>query len=707
LTTDSADPVDRIGPWRQERSDPGADDPARWVPVGTRSSGVLAMVDPAGLVGPVGGGWSLDWWIGAEDRWYLPAREIAVRQALVDNSPVVETRQRVPGGDIVHRVLAAQGPVGLGGREAIVVELTNETPVPVAVALAIRPYAVDADGSVRRIVPHDERTIGIDDAWTLIADRDARKVAATDDGTDPLAIVTRGEASASWEPVEDDRGRASLVLIFPLPHTASMRVALVAGGPPDDAGAALDGSVLEGLPGADAVASGWAQQADHGLRAVLPDEALSTAFTAARRRLVLGAPDLVEETTGTDQALIARAFAELGHHDDLRPVVGGLLERQRLNGAVPDRVGSEAATGAALALLGWWWRHDPRPDLLGELVGPIAKAAHRVERRRAGRRHRRDPKKAGLLPEGPQPVELGGPTMAYLDDWWSAAGLFEASALLTAAGQSEAAADAVSLGRAVLDDLDRSLRAVTPGLVDDVIPVGPDRSVDEAIIGVLPALAPLRVVDGADGRVTRTIELIRARLVGEGGWVRSGVAGATASPWLTACLAMYELEQGDVRAIDRLDWLVRAGGPTTSWPGRLDQRGVGRGGRGDDPVATALFVLLVRALLFSERRPVGAVPAEGLDILPVIPRSWLGQSIEVHDAPTTFGRFGFAIRWHGERPALLWELVPAPGAPVPGIACPSLAPGWSTSEPVGETLLPAPLPAAEGTVMMGDDVSFS
>ena len=34
-----------------------------------------------------GRGWSLDWWIGAEDRWHLPAEEAAVRQQLVGRQP--------------------------------------------------------------------------------------------------------------------------------------------------------------------------------------------------------------------------------------------------------------------------------------------------------------------------------------------------------------------------------------------------------------------------------------------------------------------------------------------------------------------------------------------------------------------------------------------------------------------------------------------
>src|SRR4051794_7686763 len=64
----------------------GAGDP-RWTLVGTVDSPVATAVDPAGLV--VGEGWSLDWWIGADDRWHLPAREAAVRQTALEGAPVV------------------------------------------------------------------------------------------------------------------------------------------------------------------------------------------------------------------------------------------------------------------------------------------------------------------------------------------------------------------------------------------------------------------------------------------------------------------------------------------------------------------------------------------------------------------------------------------------------------------------------------------
>ena len=42
-----------------------------WTAVGNLASPWEAIVDPRGLVTPWVGGWSLDWWIGAEDRWYI------------------------------------------------------------------------------------------------------------------------------------------------------------------------------------------------------------------------------------------------------------------------------------------------------------------------------------------------------------------------------------------------------------------------------------------------------------------------------------------------------------------------------------------------------------------------------------------------------------------------------------------------------------
>jgi hypothetical protein len=106
---------------------------------------------------------------------------------------------------------------------------------------------------------------------------------------------------------------------------------------------------------------------------------------------------------------------------------------------------------------------------------------------------------------------------------------------------------------------------------------------------------------------------------------------------------------------------------------------------GHHPLATAAVLLAIRALLVVERDPAT------LAILPVLPPAWAGQAVEVHDAPTALGTLSFAVRWHGPRPALLWELS-GPARERFRLEAPGLDPRWSTTEVSGEVLLEGPTP---------------
>jgi hypothetical protein len=66
---------------------------------------------------------------------------------------------------------------------------------------------------------------------------------------------------------------------------------------------------------------------------------------------------------------------------------------------------------------------------------------------------------------------------------------------------------------------------------------------------------------------------------------------------------------------------------------------------------------------------------------------WTGAAVEAHGLPTVGATtVSFAIRWHGARPAILWE---QSGEPIE-LTSPVLAPGWSTTEARGEALWPEP-----------------
>ena len=117
----------------------------RWTTVGNLDSPVAALVDPAGGSPSTGAGWSLDWWIGAEDRWHLPAR---------GGGRAPAARRRQPGGGDAgphperrRRVTAPTAPAARAARTCSWWRSQNDSKVPVALALAVQPHDAAAASS--------------------------------------------------------------------------------------------------------------------------------------------------------------------------------------------------------------------------------------------------------------------------------------------------------------------------------------------------------------------------------------------------------------------------------------------------------------------------------------------------------------------------------------------------------------------------------
>lgn len=136
-------------------------------------------------------------------------------------------------------------------------------------------------------------------------------------------------------------------------------------------------------------------------------------------------------------------------------------------------------------------------------------------------------------------------------------------------------------------------------------------------------------------------------------------------------------------------------GPGGAWAG---ERG------GDDPALRAAFLLALRDSLVTERDGC-------LDLLAGVGVEVAGSRspIEAHRLVTGYGVLSFGLRWHGPRPALLWELVPPSTslgswaaalaglgagegarrseAEAPLLRATALAESWSSRRPAGDELL--------------------
>jgi hypothetical protein len=90
--------------------------------------------------------------------------------------------------------------------------------------------------------------------------------------------------------------------------------------------------------------------------------------------------------------------------------------------------------------------------------------------------------------------------------------------------------------------------------------------------------------------------------------------------------------------------------------------------------------------LAAQRAAMASVRDGAVDLLPCWPNDWFGQGLDIYGERVGDLSVSFALRWHGERPALLWDITGS----VTSVRCPGLDPTWSTSAAKGEVLLAAP-----------------
>ena len=799
-----------------------------WTTIGMPETFDRADVDPRGLVEL--SNWSLDWWVRAGEEWVFPSRAAAVRQRLVEGMPVVETVLRVGGGDVVHRVGAARGTsVRLdeaqrhvnqrrGKRttrdstsavpEVFVVEITNDTPAPVAVALAARPHHLGAfEHEDREIwewsnawcidsITVDGRVMTLDhdlaraaNRTAMIFDRAPGDVVLGSDGADCAdALLEAGEQATTGQPssvpvsigggashaeptsmlrsepastprperapvsVRCPQRLANAAAVFPLVAGATLRAAVVERGSVfewDDAGSpALGAAVLDAVPGVDRVANGWRARVDAGCRLDLPGGRLTDAALAARAAQLLSttpfddgpgiAGPMLASALYTDAQFAGDdlvqllALVESGVPEQVRDLLLRQAQAQDFSGVTTSM--GISVTGTTLVLAEHLLSLHPDPAF-AQGIGEFAAAAVRWL--------------------------LRGQADLREEPWTIREGLRAGYRILLRLGAGRAAnalqREAMSLSEALRVDVvgTEASRASSRGRR-----AGRHASVPSAdAIGSLSfyrdrlGLVPWETSGDSNLRARRTARLARQVSGGTssnveseqpdrrwewlshdtGLWIHAAVPWAPPLPFVgaepadgtptdfvddaaascghdmvaTALLAFAEARPAPGRAFGRLEALVSVASPTLNWPTFMHpQLRTGTNGTGHDLVVGGLFVRTLLRLLVdvpdkdldSSDLPVSGAANDApasLRLAAHWPAAWLGQPVEVHDVPTRIGIVSWAVRWHGERPALLWDVAPHnPDATPPAVTAPGLDPAFSATGWQGEVLLAAP-PTAE------------
>ena len=210
--------------------------------LGIRGGGWNAIVNERGSVRLNDGSPVLDWHIAADDRWHDPSTEPSVRQTRRAGVPVIETRLRIPGGDAIQRVYAVADAGGL-----VVIEITNESTLPIAVAFT-RPDLV----SSRTPSPRGAQGIEL-----------------------PVGSV-----------------------VFPVAHGSTLRVALRA---PMHVANAIENAVVdvERLPSFEQLQKGWLKSVEQAGYVIVPEGAVAPLVARLRSdALILSGHEIEDWSIG-------------------------------------------------------------------------------------------------------------------------------------------------------------------------------------------------------------------------------------------------------------------------------------------------------------------------------------------------------------------------------------------------------------------------
>jgi hypothetical protein len=324
------------------------------VVIGALGHADRGVVDPGGLLTPCGQAWSIDWWVQSGNAWHLASRGAVVRQRLVGHAPVVETAMRVGGGDVVCTAYGVPG----GGA---VVDVTNQTPMPIAVALVVGPARPDAAG-VETIAWDGQRGVCVDGRPAVLFARVPAGAAGRSWEEEEL-LVRLESSDASWRTVRCARRRAQAAFVFPLPRTTSARAVVALGADP----VRLPSSV----PGPAEVARGWDRLVASALAVDLPAQRLGDAVEVCRRRLLLAqdaAPPARAVATAAQWGLVAPSSApkRRGRRRVPRPSGPGPAISHRSGGLDPratlERAVFELAEGEADGLVRLRWALEVATD---------------------------------------------------------------------------------------------------------------------------------------------------------------------------------------------------------------------------------------------------------------------------------------------------------------------------------------------------------
>ncbi len=617
-----------------------------WTAVGLPGSTREVVVDPRGWVTPWFDGWSLDVWVELGSDVLYPSREAKCEQRHVDGLPVVLTTFERSQYRLELEALVGQASqLECVFVSAKVINLTDEALAP-RLLFSIRPFNGEGGSLVKSIALVDDHTFAINGSLGLQFAARPSLVYCSNSREGDCAFFRNAQQPRPSS--ECPGGLATAFAAFDLRVDAHGEAVVVASATTEPQPLKSNTvSRMRRYHHADQQAETkavWKQHLARGLRIDLPDKNLVNAFNLCKCHLML-ADDGDHITPGPmtyhhywfrDSAYMVTALDRMGLHDDARRKLLNYPHRQDRDGFFLSQPGEWDSAGQAIWTLVEHYRLSEDRHFLESVFDPLIKGADWIVRTR--KKENRPGPTFGLLPPGFSAEHFGPNDYYYWDDLWGAAGLRDVAQAAEVLGMRSEWVRFEEETERFLADIRASLGYVERRLGRAVMPAGPYRRVDSGTIGATAAVYPLRLFDPFDPLIENTLEALHQECMFDHGFFQNMIHSGI-NAYLTLHIAHCHVFRREARAWPLIKYVLAKATSVGTWPEAIHPKtGGGCMGDGMHLWAAADWLLIMRDLLLFE-------DGANLVLLPAAPDDWFewGSCIEVHDAPTHFGRVSYRV----------------------------------------------------------------
>ncbi len=619
-----------------------------WTGIGTFAQHDEAVVDPAGLLSPRRGSWSVDVWVrDPEGNWHFPSRaykeEGKLTQRLVDNLPVVETALDLGSG---HRLVMTAFTRLFDEVQLATVRAVVEGPEADKhnVVVSLRPVNPEGVSQVQR-VSLKEHHWEVDGEPAIVFAAPPAAQGAGNYNTGDVAVALQRHGVFETGLPTRQHCRSGLVTAFAaFAGQATVHAAMEPVKADEDSLKKLaeedTGAVLT------VVLDAWKKELAGTPTLQGVDGRTQALYDACKSWMLLlydrdDFSDMDQITPGPltyhhfwfrDCAYLTAALDRLGRHDLAKRILYTYPHRQKDDGFFESQEGEWDANGQAMWTQFQHYLMTREEKYLREMYPSMARGAKWIaKKRRKGDRDEGGAAK-GLLPAGMSAEHLGPNDYYYWDDFWCLRGLLDAAEAAEVLGKSKDADQWRDEAKAFHEDLQASLEKVEERLGEALIPSSPMTRINSGAIGSLCAVYPTEVFAPDDERVQNTVAAIRDTSFFKDAFFQHVTHSGT-NIYLSLQVAQCELRAGNPAHLSIWRRILDLASPTQTFPEAVHPiTGGGSMGDGHHGWAAAECLHYLHSLFFIEED-------QRLTLLKGIDPAWFeeGKELSLGPCPTHFG----------------------------------------------------------------------